>query len=449
MKTRTEESHAEADGPNENELQYPEEAETKHCKEECKYGGDDKKSDAMIECCLCKRWYHVKCVGITDTENEVEGKSVKNPESENEKVTEQDETTTDEECPGEEIQDGGEEEDEVTANQETDEQKEKEVDQEEKSFGQDKALDMKIWICENCSNIPKKTDKILKSLLDLQHELKSMKSNVDEILKTQKNNNLNQDSTAEPAPPAKEKDCDCGSKREITEEKDGDYESKRKIIEENIILKRDNKELKERLIILERVLDQVLRDQEEKRSLKLENREESKWRKVKTGQKFVEHKQFGLEKSNSFDVLSDVDETDNSEAESTLSDTNVFDYKRKRTRPRVRSKQSKKENSRRSQEDKQSKSDNSRKTHVKRTEDSTYEKDRGKILIIGDSQLHHIEESRLSGKNIKALVRSKGGLKVEQVTKRYEELLSEEFDEIILHVGVNNTEHESEEDKPL
>ena len=53
--------------------------------------------------------------------------------------------------------------------------------------------------------------------------------------------------------------------------------------------------------------------------------------------------------------------------------------------------------------------------------------------------------SRLSGKNIKALVRSKGGLKVEQVTNRYEELLNEDFDEIIIHVRVNNTEHESKE----
>ena len=34
---------------------------------------------------------------------------------------------------------------------------------------------------------------------------------------------------------------------------------------------------------------------------------------------------------------------------------------------------------------------------------------------------------------------------VEQVTNRYEELLNEDFDEIIMHVVANNTEHESEE----
>ena len=61
---------------------------------------------------------------------------------------------------------------------------------------------------------------------------------------------------------------------------------------ENLLLKRDNKELKD-LTILERVLNQVLRDQEEKRSLKLENREGSKWRKVKTGHKLSERKQSG------------------------------------------------------------------------------------------------------------------------------------------------------------
>ena len=40
-------------------------------------------------------------------------------------------------------------------------------------------------------------------------------------------------------------------------------------------------------------------------------------------------------------------------------------------------------------------------------------------------------------------MRSEGGLKVGQVTNRYEELLNENFDEIIVHVGVNNTRNES------
>ena len=154
-----------------------------------------------------------------------------------------------------------------------------------------------------------------------------------------------------------------------------------------------------------------------------------------------ECKQFSLEKPNSFDILSDVEESDNSET-IYIYGASVSNYKRRRTGPRIRSEE---ENSQISRQSKQSKSNSSRKAHVKRTEESMYEKDCSKILIIGDSQLHHIEGSHLSGKNIEALVRSEGGLKVEQETNRYEELLNEDFDEIIIHVGVNNTEHESDE----
>ena len=134
-------------------------------------------------------------------------------------------------------------------------------------------------------------------------------------------------------------DDDCQG---IRKEKDSDCESTFKITEENLLLKRDNKELKDQLIILERVLDQVLRDQEDKRSLKLENREEFKWKKLQSRHKPSEHKQFSLEKSNSFDILSDLEKTDNSETESTCNGASILDYKRRRTGPRVRSK---KENS--------------------------------------------------------------------------------------------------------
>ena len=41
--------------------------------------------------------------------------------------------------------------------------------------------------------------------------------------------------------------------------------------------------------------------------------------------------------------------------------------------------------------------------------------ERGKTVILGDSQLHHIEENKLSSETNKILVRSKGGLKVNEV----------------------------------
>ena len=97
-------------------------------------------------------------------------------------------------CSGEESQYGGEESNEATEDggTETDKQDEREKDQEKKSKAigpnteQVKAMDMKIWICENCSVVPKKIDKSLKNLLDLQRELRSLKLNVEEILKTQR-----------------------------------------------------------------------------------------------------------------------------------------------------------------------------------------------------------------------------------------------------------------------
>ena len=99
---RDKENHDKANEHNEKELQYPEELETANCKTECKYGGDDVKSNTMIKGCHCKRWYHVQCVELTEKEGEE--KSVENLENENEKTTEADKTTTDEVCSGEESQ---------------------------------------------------------------------------------------------------------------------------------------------------------------------------------------------------------------------------------------------------------------------------------------------------------------------------------------------------------
>ena len=62
-------------------------------------------------------------------------------------------------------------------------------------------MDIKIWICESCSVIPKKTDKSLRNVSDLKQELKGMKSNVQEILRTQINNK-GHDTETEKAPPA-------------------------------------------------------------------------------------------------------------------------------------------------------------------------------------------------------------------------------------------------------
>ena len=66
-------------------------------------------------------------------------------------------------------------------------------------------------------------------------------------------------------------------------------------------------------------------------------------------------------------------------------------------------------------------------------------------MILGDSQLHYIEEHKLSSKTSKILVRSKGGLKVNKVIYTFGDILNEEADVFIFHVGVNSVEKESEE----
>ena len=48
-------------------------------------------------------------------------------------------------------------------------------------------------------------------------------------------------------------------------ENKSEIETKRIIVEENIVLKKENRELRDRLTIYERVLDQILRDQGDKR----------------------------------------------------------------------------------------------------------------------------------------------------------------------------------------
>ena len=65
-----------------------------------------------------------------------------------------------------------------------------------------------------------------------------------------------------PAPPEIKTQDSCHSKpREANSEK----ETNHVFLEENILSKKESRELKERLIIMERVIDQMLRDQEDKR----------------------------------------------------------------------------------------------------------------------------------------------------------------------------------------
>ena len=81
-------------------------------------------------------------------------------------------------------------------------------------------------------------------------------------------------------------------------------------------------------------------------------------------------------------------------------------------------------------------------SHESKVKDSL---NRGKTVIIGDSQLHRIEETELSNRYVKTLVRSKGGLKIKDVNNKYQSILEEDVQEVIFHVGVNNVQTDNEE----
>ena len=70
---------------------------------------------------------------------------------------------------------------------------------------------------------------------------------------------------------------------------------------------------------------------------------------------------------------------------------------------------------------------------------------RKRILIVGDSQLHGIDQTRMSSKNdIK--VRSQGGLKVQRLFDILDEEIQHNPEEVIVHVGVNNIENDNVEE---
>ena len=66
------------------------------------------------------------------------------------------------------------------------------------------------------------------------------------------------------------------------------------------------------------------------------------------------------------------------------------------------------------------------------------------MLIIGDSQLHAIDSSKMF-RTHDVKVRSQGGLKLEQLENLLRQEIKYNTDEAIAHAGVNNIEFESEE----
>ena len=227
-------------------------------------------------------------------------------------------------------------------------------------------------------------------------------------------------------------------------------EEKRKLIEQNIVLTRENLELKDRLNIMERLLNQVLRDQEDKRKIFNERYDDHhrmdkhfRSQSVRAEQKSIHPAKASR---NYYEVLSEL-ETDCNDEDSEC-DSTSFQYKRVRDKPRKRHQQKPHESSQHGNKYQVAtgKQENQRKNETQGESGFVKTEERGKTIVIGDSQLHHIEENRLSGRKNKTLVRSKGGLKIHEVSSVFKSILEEDADEFVFHVGVNNVEKETEDE---
>ena len=138
-----------------------------------------------------------------------------------------------------------------------------------------------------------------------------------------------------------------------------------------------------------------------------------------------------LTTQNRYEIISDESEDENSSCDE---DPEVIEYRKDLTQRKQRSRGN-------------NRNDNSNdKTKRPPKPKKTQQEGRNKVIVVGDSQLHNIEEEKLSSTVVKVLVRSKGGLKVEEVTGKFRDLIEEDPNEVIIHVGVNNCERDEVDD---
>ena len=183
------------------------------------------------------------------------------------------------------------------------------------------------------------------------------------------------------------------------------------IVKENFNLKRENKELNDRIKILNRLVEEVL-DQQLKAK-------ETPWEQVhKKGNTFNQNpmnrntiKNTGWTSidTNRYEVLSEENFLHNDEREPKR--TNAGNKQKQETYSRDR----------------------------RQPQDMKSGKRKRILIIVGDSQLHGIDQTRMSSKNdIK--VRSQGGLEVQRLFDILDEEIQHKPEEVIFHVGVNNTQ---------
>ena len=217
--------------------------QVKHCHARCKFKGEDEKHGEIIECCLCRTWHHLVCLEkkslrgnekkstenttskAKDQQNEDDGQSASNVQEDSVEVFVKE---------AQEDKDGEESENESGDDDNDD-------DNDESESEEDINVGSGIWFCQDCENLPKTLREIKKSFNTMQKEFKSLKTRFEDI-KVQSSSN---DSETVTPTFAENKAVDNTS----------EIEEKRKLIEQNIVLTGENLELKDRLNIMERLLN--------------------------------------------------------------------------------------------------------------------------------------------------------------------------------------------------
>ena len=107
--------------------------------------------------------------------------------------------------------------------------------------------DILCWFYLTCTSIPKQITELLKRFSEFKKDMRIMKKTLEGIKAKEK---TSEPQPEKPTPPKiKTQDC-CHSKPSET---NSEQETKRILLEENILFKKENRELKERLIDLYRI----------------------------------------------------------------------------------------------------------------------------------------------------------------------------------------------------
>ena len=210
------------------------------------------------------------------------------------------------------------------------------------------------------------------------------------------------------------------------------------LIKENLQLRKENKEMKDRMTILNRVIEEMLDQQDINRnsSQVLNERHCRHWEHQ--SRKGRERKYEGRDKEfystrNRFQQLADLSDDEFNTQDETVS------YHHERSRSQNTSNFRKVQ----TRQERNNKVNLNYRTNAADIDKSTMNAKR--ILVIGDSQLYGIDQSKMSRTHA-IKVKAQGGLKIEGL----EDLLQQEIqhgpDEVIVHVGVNNLESSTDDE---